>query len=79
MVYRKPTSIVANRRLVIRGTQIAPGATLSPAQLGFLPKLAALLNNGTLRAVQDPWARKIKPNRSTPTYLPPAVRKSMSA
>lgn len=75
-MYRKPTSIVANRPLIVNGVVIAKGATLTQAQLKAMPKLAAFLNNGTLRSVPDPWARKIKPNRSTPTYLPPAVRKA---
>jgi hypothetical protein len=75
-MYRKPTAIVANRPLTVLGVVIAAGATLTQAQLKAVPKLQAFLNDGTLRAVPDPWARKIKPNRSTPTYLPPAVRKA---
>ena len=75
-MYRKPTSIVANRPLTVLGVVIAKGATLTQAQLKSIRHLQAYLNNGTLRSVPDPWARKIKPNRTTPTYLPPAVRKA---
>lgn len=78
MVYRKPTSLVANRPFVLNGVTIAKGTTLSKAQAKSIRHLEAFLNDGTLRAEPDPHYRKIKPNRTTPTNLPPSVRSSLT-
>jgi hypothetical protein len=77
-MFRVPSSVVVRRPISIQGTVVPVGTTLTKEQVVALGKgLNSLLDNGTLVATPDPFARKDR--QPKPTSLPPVIRNAMIA
>lgn len=75
-MFSVPDSVVVRRPFTLGGAAIPVGASLTKEQVVLIGRgLNALLDNGTLVAVPDPFARRNRPPR--PTSLPPGIRDAM--
>jgi hypothetical protein len=59
--------------MTIGGVSVASGTSLTPAQVRSIPKLEALVANGSIVSVPDPYARRVS-RHPGPAYLQPGLR-----
>ena len=75
-MFSVPDSVVVRRPFTLKGVKVPTGTSLTKDQVVALGReLDALLDNGTLVATPDPFARKNK--QPQPTSLPPVIRNAM--
>lgn len=76
-MYKFEGPLVAARGLVIAGTTVAAGASLSKAQVANMRTLNAWVAKGWVKPKADPYGRRTELGTPSPSYANPSVVKSL--